>query len=238
MGSHGGSKGALTFHSLFLSLLLLGGAGFLGVGLWLQLAKNGGPVNLEWTGSGFIDSFLTLGVAAMIIGGALLATSVCALCAVSRSCIGTVFRVMFVLATLVVAAALVLLAVVTLLIASNNRPGAVETIIRDSWERTVTSGDPNTVAHACDIQANFGCTGFDDGDCDSCVNGVTTSGTPCTPEEQRRCPSCPSSLTTPSSSGCYDAIIERTRDIFLPVGIAAAVVAGVALLDVFVVCAI
>eukprot|EP00168_Porphyra_purpurea_P018055 TRINITY_DN655_c0_g1_i12.p1 TRINITY_DN655_c0_g1~~TRINITY_DN655_c0_g1_i12.p1 ORF type:complete len:197 (+),score=76.10 TRINITY_DN655_c0_g1_i12:68-592(+) len=174
----------------------------------------------------------------MVIGGALLATSICALCAVSRSCIGTIFRVMFVLATLVVAAALVLVAVVTLLIASDNRPDAVETITRDSWERTVTSGDADTVTQACNIQADFGCTGFDDGDCDACVNGVTVSSTPCTAEEQRRCPRCPTSLTTPSTSGCYDAIIERTRKVFLPVGIAAAVVAGVALLDVFVVCAI
>lgn len=228
-----GNRGAMTYHATFLALLLIGGAGFLGVGLWLQLSKGGGPVNLEWTGSGFIDSFLTLGVASMIVGGALLATSVFALCAVSRSCIGTVFRVMFVLATLVVTAGLVLIAVATLLIASNNRPGAVEDIVRDSWERTVSSDDRGVVNEACTIQRDFECAGFAAGDCDGCNNGVGPARSDCA----TRCPVC-EPRTPASSSGCYDAIIDRTRKIFLPVGITAAVLAAVALVDVFVVCAI
>lgn len=225
----------MTYHATFLALLLIGGAGFLGVGLWLQLSKGGGPVNLEWTGSGFIDSFLTLGVASMVVGGALLATSIFALCAVSRSCIGTVARVLFVLATLIVTAGLVLLAVATLLIASNNRPGAVEDIVRDSWERTVSSSDAGVVAEACTIQRDFGCAGFDARDCDGCNNGVGTGGGSGTCAE--RCPVC-EPPTPASSSGCYDAIIDRTRKIFMPVGITASVLAAVALVDVFVVCAI
>lgn len=223
----------MTYHATFLALLLIGGAGFLGVGLWLQLSQGGGPVNLEWTGSGFIDSFLTLGVASMIVGGALLATSVFALCAVSRSCIGTVARVVFVLATLVVTAGLVLLAVVTLLIASDNRPGAVEDIVRDSWERTVSSSDQGVVAEACTIQRDFGCSGFADGDCAGCNNGVGTGGSTCA----LQCPVCEPSIPE-SLTGCYDAIIDRTRKIFLPVGITASVLAAVTLVEVFVVCAI
>lgn len=222
----------MAYHATFLALLLIGGAGFLGVGLWLQLSKGGGPVNLEWTGSGFIDSFLTFGVASMIIGGVLLATSIFALCAVSRSCLGTVARVLFVLATLVVTAGLVLVAVVTLLIASNNRPGVVEDIVRDSWERTVTSSDAGVVAEACAIQRNFGCAGFDSGDCNECNNGEVQTSL-C----ERRCPVC-EPRTPASVSGCYDPIIERARKFFLPIGITASVLAAIALVDVFVVCAI
>jgi len=230
-------KGALAFHSTFLFLLLLGGAGFLAVGIWLQSAHGGGPVNLEWTGSGWVDSFLTLGVAAMAIGGALLVTAVFALCAVSRSCVGTVARVLFVLATLLATAALVLLAVVTLLIASDRRPEAVEEFVRDSWERTVTSDEADSVGKACAVQSDFGCVGFAAGDCVDCPNGRTDGGGECAGDAARRCPLCPTA-PPPSAGGCYEQIIERTRDIFLPVGIVASVLAAVALIDVFVVCAI
>ncbi|GAB0492346.1 hypothetical protein MMPV_003608 [Pyropia vietnamensis] len=226
------SRVAMTYHATFLALLLIGGAGFLGVGLWLQLSRGGGPVNLEWTGSGFIDGFLTFGVASMIVGGVLLATSFFALCAVSRSCLGTFTRVLFVLATLVVTIGLALVAVVTLLIASNNRPDVVEDIVRDSWERTVSSSDASVVAEACTIQRDFGCAGFESGDCNGCDNeDVRTSLC------EQRCPKC-EPRTPASVSGCYDSIIERTRKIFLPVGIVASVLAAVALVDVFVVCAI
>ncbi|OSX69737.1 hypothetical protein BU14_1226s0001 [Porphyra umbilicalis] len=230
-------KGALAFHSFFLFLLLLGGAGFLGVGIWLQSAHGGGPVNLEWTGSGFIDGFLTLGVAAMVIGGALLVTAVFALCAVSRSCVGTVARVLFVLATLLATAALVLLAVVTLLIASDRRPDAVQDFVRDSWERTVTSGEVDVVSEACEVQTEFGCVGFVAGDCVDCPNGRADGGGECNGAPARRCPVCPTA-PPPSAGGCYEKIIERTRDIFLPVGIVASVLAAIALIDVFAVCAI
>lgn len=232
------SKAALTFHSIFLTTLLVGGAAFLGVGLWLQLSKSGGPVELEWTdGSGFVDAFLSLGVAAIVIGGVLLATAVFALCAVSRSCVGRLARVLFVLATLVVAAALVLLATATLLIASDARPAKVEELVRESWTRTVTANDTAIVGHACALQAEYGCSGFDDGDCADCLSGVGPDGRVCTPEEQAVCPRCETGVEA-GAPGCYDRIISRTRKVFLPLGIVAAVLAGLALVDVFVVCCI
>eukprot|EP00168_Porphyra_purpurea_P001631 TRINITY_DN1196_c0_g1_i12.p2 TRINITY_DN1196_c0_g1~~TRINITY_DN1196_c0_g1_i12.p2 ORF type:complete len:173 (-),score=56.52 TRINITY_DN1196_c0_g1_i12:358-876(-) len=104
----------------------------------------------------------------MAIGGALLATSVLALCAISRSCVGTVARVFFVLATLLAMAALVLLAVVTPLIASNNRPDIVEDLVRDSWERTASSSEAGVVAEACAVQSEFGCAAFVAGVCVDC----------------------------------------------------------------------
>lgn len=237
--SHSGlSKVALTFHSLFLTTLLVGGAAFLSVGLWLQLSKRGGPVELEWTdGSGFVDAFLSLGIAAIVIGSVLLATAVFALCAVSRSCVGRVARVLFVLATLVVAAALVLLATATLLIASESRPDKVEELVRESWARTVTSEDADIVGHACAIQAEYGCSGFDAGDCGECLAGVGPDGRVCTEEEVEVCPRCE---TAPEADapGCYERIIERTRKVFLPLGVVAAGLAGLALLDIFFVCCI
>ncbi|GAB0493109.1 hypothetical protein MMPV_010130 [Pyropia vietnamensis] len=232
------SKAALTFHSIFLTTLLVGGAAFLGVGLWLQLSQSGGPVELEWTdGSGFVDAFLSLGVAAIVIGGVLLATAVFALCAVSRSCVGRVARVLFVMATLVVAAALVLLATATLLIASESRPDKVKELVRESWVRTVTSNETEIVGHACALQSEYECSGFDAGDCANCLSGVGEDGRVCTEEEQEVCPRCETGVEA-GSPGCYDSIITRTRKVFLPLGVVSAVLAGLALLDIFIVCCI
>jgi len=231
------SKVALTFHSIFLTTLLVAGAAFLAVGLWLQVAKSGGPVDLEWSGSGFLDAFLSLGIAAIVIGAVLVAASVFALCAISRSCLGSVARVLFILTTLVVAAALTLMAVATLLIASDGRPAKVEELIRHSWERTVTADDADVVARACAVQAEYECLGFDAGDCDACPTGVGVDGRVCTDAERAVCPRCDEAFSV-GSPGCFAAIIDRTENVFYPLGVVAAVLAGMAVLDLFVVCCI
>lgn len=225
------SRFAAGYHTLVALLLLLGGGALLGVGIWVYVTDRGGRLDLDYTGSNVWNIVLNFGVAGIIAGGFLLLSAVVSLIALSRKCLGKVFRVIYVLVALLITAVLVFIAVITLLIFSRRDSAVVKDFVRDAWIASVQ--EPEFRQNVCTIQDEFDCRGFDDGDCASCGLGRESL---CTPEERSLCPACVNEPVRPEGKGCYNAVIDSVAQIFLPIGIVASILAFIVLVDVFVVC--
>lgn len=174
-------------------LLAISAVVLLGLGIWLLAARNGWPAGLNNTGSRFWTRFLSYGTACIVL---FFLFSLIILFAVRsalartgrdarRARLWLTFFVAFAILVLILMAA-------TALLFAINGPSFVTTIIRVSWEHTVTDG--RTLNDACRIQNRYKCEGWLDNSCRACrptVDGVyaTPYGT-CSNAQKVICPRC------------------------------------------------
>ena len=229
------NKFATTLHSIVAGLLLLFGLGLVAVGIYLLVSDKGGRLDLDYTGSNFWNFVLRFGIAAIIAGGFLIVASLLAIVAISRRCIGKVFRFVYVIMALVIVGVLVFIATISLLIVDRRDTTEIKDFVRDAWERSVTSDDEDARNRVCEIQEEFNCVGFEDNECRGCERGI---GAGCTVEQQRRCPPCGAGAIGNVANGCYKEVRDNLKDVYLPLGIITAVLAAIVLLDTLIVCCI
>eukprot|EP00172_Hildenbrandia_rubra_P004170 Plantae.Rhodophyta-Hildenbrandia_rubra.ctg7924.p1 GENE.Plantae.Rhodophyta-Hildenbrandia_rubra.ctg7924~~Plantae.Rhodophyta-Hildenbrandia_rubra.ctg7924.p1 ORF type:complete len:242 (+),score=35.45 Plantae.Rhodophyta-Hildenbrandia_rubra.ctg7924:479-1204(+) len=235
------SKFATTLHTIVALLLLLGGGALVGVGIWSLASEKSGNFDLDYSGSSFWKWVLHYGIAAIIAGSFLLLSALVALIALSRRCLGKVFRVVYILMALVILAVLLFISIVSLLIVTRRDRESIEDFVRDAWKISIKSEDENVRNEVCKIQERWDCVGFSDGDCTGCVLG-TESG--CSENvdggfgtKSEFCPQCGDVKRDPNK-GCFPEIRDTLKKVYLPLGIVTAVLAAIVLLDIFVVCCI
>lgn len=225
MAKHERNRAVRIYHGLVSVLLLLSGAALLGVGIWLHVTDNGGPVGLDYDSDRYLDVVIHMGIAAMIAGGFLILTGVVSLISLARNCVGITFRVIYVLMGLVIFVVLVGATVVSSVIVHNKDDKSVRDSLRSAWVHTV-SRDPDII---CRIEKNLECRGFQDNDCVACTSVLDAGCASAT-----TCAKCPN--TRDPSKGCYNNIIRDFNRIFLPSAIIGGVLALIQLVDVFVTC--
>lgn len=230
------SRFASTVHTFVAILLLLGGGGLVGVGIWFLASDKGGNFDLDYdTDSSFWKYVLNFGVAAIIAGAFLLASALAAIIALSRRCLGKVFRIIYVLMALVILAVLLFISIVSLLIVTRRDTDSIEDFVRNAWKSSISSDDEGVRDEVCKIQERFNCIGFSDGDCTGCVLGTEAACSETVPGETERkselCPKCGSVERDPDN-GCFSEIRGTLKKVYLPLGIITAVLAAIVLLDI------
>lgn len=120
---------------------------------------------------------------------------------------------------------LVFLAVVWLNLANGNTMQfGLEDRLHRAWQNTVVLDKRS----ACDIQQDFECAGFRQGDCNNCSDDSSTNKV--CEQNPLDCPMC-ERKTDPHDSGCLDAIVSKLRKVHKPAGITCGAVAGVLVVD-------
>lgn len=225
MAKHERNRFVSIYHSIVAILILLCGGALLGVGIWLHVTDNGGPLNLEYSGDNFFRVVLNFSVGSMIIGGFLMITGVISLIAMTRKCVGATFRVLYIVLALLITAVLVFACVISSLILINGDNENVKDFISEAWKNTVKDR-PDDV---CSIEKNFECRGFMDNDCALCPTGKEPE---CS--AQPNCAKCSTNVSP--RVGCYDEILSNGKGIFRPIAIISGILSGVVLLDILISC--
>ena len=223
MAKHERNRGVQVYHSIVAILLLLAGGALLGVGIWLRVTDNRGPLNLQYSGESFFNFVLNISIGAIVVGVFLLVTAVVAMLALARKCIGVTFKAIFVILALIILAALVFICVVSVLVRVKGDSETVRDFVFDAWKLTVE----NSPDDVCTIETNLNCRGFSDFDCADCTGLICANRDLCAP--------CSSPVDP--SVGCYTRIVNRLRNVFLPSAIVSGILSGVVLFDIiFVFC--
>lgn len=218
MSRHEANRSAACYHTFVAILLLLLGGGLLGLGIWLRVTERGGPSSLDYERANLPNVMSWVSLAAIVVGGFFLLAAVSALFALSRKCVGMVFRVVYVLMALVILAALVLIAAASFFILDRRDAPFVGDALQSAWSATVADR-PQAV---CEVEKALMCRGFRDA---SCV--------------AETCASCPMAVKgAEAMRSCYGAIVDDLRRVYLPAGIVAVVAGVFVLIDIFVTCAL
>lgn len=219
MARHEANRGAACYHAFVAILLLLLGGALLGLGIWLRVSEHGGPSSLSYQQANLPDIMNWASIAAISVGGFILLAAIFALFALSRQCVGMVFRVVYILMALVILTALVLIAAVCFFILDRRDAPFVSDALQTAWKTTVTE-QPRAI---CQIEAALKCRGFKDAAC-----------------ALEKCASCPLAAAsgTAKTRSCYGAILDDLRRVYLPAGIVAVVAGAFVLVDIFVTCAL
>lgn len=179
-----------------------------------------------------LNGLLSLGYIAIAIGILCILISMIGV-AVSKSSGRCLFLVIYMVLLLSVIVALVMLSVFLLQLSSGKTLFSLDKKLESAWETTVTKDKEA----ACKIQVDYDCFGFSDGFCAGCGRLNSEGQRVCEADKVRQCPVCDGTLAG-NERGCYDEILGRTKSVWRPIGIGAAVLAAVLLLDVVIVCAI
>eukprot|EP00177_Eucheuma_denticulatum_P007473 GFKZ01013606.1.p1 GENE.GFKZ01013606.1~~GFKZ01013606.1.p1 ORF type:complete len:230 (+),score=29.27 GFKZ01013606.1:241-930(+) len=217
------------YHSLVAIIMLLAGGALVGLGIWLLVTDNGGPINLEYSGDNFFRVVLNFGIGSIIIGAFLLFTAIAGIFAMARKSLGVTFRIIYVLAALIIFAALVFICVISILILRNDDSPTVKQFVLDAWQRTIQ--DEARENDVCEIEQFYECRGFEDNDCVSCPLGTEAA---C--QSLLNCANC--GVPSDPAVGCYGRILDSIRDVYLPTAIVSGILALVVLVDIFVACAL
>lgn len=218
---------ARVFHSVVAIFMLLAGGALLGFGIWLSVTGNKGPFNLDYGGQNVWRYLLVLPVICMVLGAFLIITALVALVALAKNCIGTTFRVIYVILAAIILIVLVFICVVSTFLYRNKNNQDVETFVRDAWQRTVLD-QPDTI---CAIEHEFKCRGFATGDCTYCVTGLE----PQCSSVSTLCAACSENKSN-TDYGCYNKLLNKLISIFLPVAIVSGILGGIQLIDMFLLC--
>lgn len=217
-----------TFHAVVAILMLLAGGALLGTGIWLLATDNAGPLNLEYADNNVWDFVLNFGIGGIIIGAFLMVTAIAGLFALGRKCVGSCFKVIYVIMALVVLAVLIFITVLSAIIRERGASEEVRDFLQESWDRTVTE-KPEEI---CRVEEFYKCRGFDDNDCVQCILG-TEPQCAATTSCARNC-----GVATYAGVGCYDEIIGSVRRYFLPVAIVGGILSVIVIIDIFMTCAL
>lgn len=251
MSKAGERKGQRVYHAIVAILILLSGAGLLGVGMWLRFTDRGEFLDLDFSGSsnGAIEAISSTDVGAMVIGGFLILSGIISLIALSRkSCVGVTFRIIHIIFALVIFILLagVCAASITFLAARNTSD--VRNFFENAWENGVGDTNitsPNDVERAqaaiCKIESTFKCRGFDDNDCVACPTGAIITEPGCLTQTASRCAFCATITgyerdSVDPSVGCYGDFVNTLSTAFLPSAIVSGILSIVVLIDIFFTC--
>mmetsp|Transcript_16647 Transcript_16647/g.68216 ORF Transcript_16647/g.68216 Transcript_16647/m.68216 type:complete len:244 (-) Transcript_16647:342-1073(-) len=215
------------FHGTICVLMFCLGAALLGYSIYLQVQGQGLVPDLDFSASdNFIWLVLNSAITGIVIGAAMMVTSIVGLIAFNKGCCGVLFGIVYTFVMICILAGLLFIAVVTLLFATDTDGETLQNSAREVWTASVT--DPEFTDVTCEIQSNLSCAGFSAGDCDGCYDGSQE----CSPEQEEVCPSCNPAATN-SATGCYDAIVDEYKAFYLPVGIVSTVMATLVVVDIF-----
>lgn len=217
-----------VYHTIVAIIILLAGGALLGLGIWLTATDNGGPFNLDYSGQSSVDFMLRTDVAAMVVGGFLLLTAIVSLVALSKALVGKSFRVIYVIMALVIFFVLVAITVLSIIVLRNINNFEVRSFVANAWVRTVEN-DPSVI---CGIEKTFKCRGFISNDCLACPTGLETE---CA-AVSTFCAECGDIGAVDPSIGCFEEIISRFSNLFLPAAIVSGILSVIVLVDIFFTC--
>lgn len=211
------------FHTIVAILLLLTGGGLIGFGIWLTVAENTGPFNLDYTGDGGVfDVVLRTNIIVLIAGGFIILSGISSLLSMAKKCVGQTFRIIYIVLALVLFLIFAGLCVTSALIMARRNDDNIEEFIRDAWERTVK----NEESVVCHIENTFECRGFYDDDCK-----------PLSTVFRERCASCSNeTYDIDAAGGCFSEITHLMRNVFLPVSVVSGAMAIVIFVDMMIAC--
>lgn len=133
----------------------------------------------------------------------------------------------------VIVAVLLFIAVTSLTLASGKNSVGVQDFLRNAWRNTVLK---NKTA-VCNVQKDFDCVGFLDGECKGCTQG-TPGKDGCTRKQSAFCPICQDAKTKTDARGCYQRLLAQVGKVVRPIGIVSCIATAFILLDVIAICAI
>ena len=212
------SRGANTFHGLFLTFLLALGGALLGLGIWATIDNAGFNLNFH----GWYAAVAKTGVAAIVVGSAAIIISLfgCLLFCRSGKCCGGLTKVVFIFLLILLAAVMILIGVFSILLALGpSGPSWAKTTFRDAWLDTVKN-DPSV---ACGIEKQYSCTGF--------YSNTNCSTTP------QECPQGCSGYNS-SSNGCFHALTTQYQKWFIPMACVSLAAAALGIIDLLLMCCI
>lgn len=216
-------RSAKFFHTIVAILLLLTGGGLIGFGIWLTVAENTGPFNLDYTGDGDVfDVVLRTNVIVLIAGSFIMLSGISSMLSLAKKCIGQTFRIIYIVLAIILFLIFGALCVISAIIMARRNDDNVEEFIRDAWERTVKKEE----SVVCHIENTFECRGFYDDDCK-----------PLSPVFDERCGTCNNeTYDVDTAGGCYFEITHLMRTVFLPVAIVSGAMAIVIFIDMMIAC--
>lgn len=227
MAVHEKNRFVRTFHAVVAILMLLAGGALLGTGIWLLATDNAGPLDLEYADNNVWDFVLNFGIGGIIIGGFLMIAAITGLVALSRKCVGSCFKVVYIVMALVVLAVLLLITVASAVIRARGDSQEVKDFLEEAWDRTVKE-NPDEI---CRLEEFYECRGFDDTDCSKCRLGIEAE---CSATVA--CANC--GVATNVGTGCYDEIVDSVRKYFLPVAVVGGVLSAIVIIDILMTCAL
>jgi hypothetical protein len=232
--SQRGSCGRV-YHLCVSTLILLAGAGLLGIGIWRRVKNGDGPFNLQYSDVKDLKNVWSIvqswSTAAIILGAALLISGLFAVIAVSRNCLGSFSKVIYFILALVLTLALGAASGVSFYLLSVTKKSAdFESFIASTWEATVAN-EPQAI---CAIESDHACRGFASmGECTGCRLGVEST---CTPLQRKRCAPCNTPTSTDVKNGCWAEFLSTFKRYYIIAGSVAAGLAILMFIDLCVVC--
>lgn len=228
MAIHEKNRFVRIFHAVVAILMLVAGGVLVGTGIWLQVSDNAGPHNLVYNDDAFWKFVLNFGVAGMIVGVFLIVAAISGLIALSRKCVGSCFKVVYVVMALLILVVLVFITALSSVIRARGDAEDTRDFLEDAWQSTVTA-DPDEI---CNLEEFYKCRGFNDNECKEC--SVAGDVRDCSPTAN--CARC--GVDTFAGVGCYDEIVASVSNFFLPVAIVGGILSGVIIVDIFMTCAL
>ena len=204
---------AFAYHVFAALTLLLGGAGLLALGIWLQVRDNGHALLLEHGPNRFLDFVLEAGIFGLFLGIFFIIVAVNALIArASRCAVGCVYTIF----SIFVLFLLFTTSVVSWVVYAQRNTTQVRGFYSNAWKYTMKR-KPLAI---CEIEKALTCRGFDDISC-----------------HKEKCAVCPPRLRVRQrTTSCYPAIVKDLAQNFLPTAIGSLLLTIVLLVDLIVHC--
>ncbi|OSX75158.1 hypothetical protein BU14_0254s0038 [Porphyra umbilicalis] len=220
----------LILHAVFSALILALALGLAAVGVYNVVKVNGPVLPLTYDGPSFFASAVRLGILGMVLGVGLALLYVAVAVVLSSRRIPVVFAILFVTLQFIAFVLALFLAVSSLLVAAVPLRSAVDAYFSDAWTQTVAAS-PGDV---CGIEAALGCRGYANDQCVECSPDEAVAGA-CTITDARFCAPCVGGSEA-QGRGCRREVEVLVRRWFEPMGILAAVLAGLLFIHMFLLC--
>jgi hypothetical protein len=233
MATPGTKSCAGIFHRLVSFVLALLGGVFFGYGLYLLVSKKyqNSYVDLQSNGAQDVSVHLPrIDIVLIIVGGVLILSSIAALVAMSRNCVGMTFRVMYGIFAVVMLAATILVAALYFYILRLQTRDTFKADARKIWVSSVQ----NNTKSVCSVESEYKCRGFDNQDCINCRLGSEAT---CNADQKAICPLCNNDNDF-TSKGCFQSINRTLRTQSIAIGAASTALALLLFIDLFVLCAL
>jgi len=214
-----------SLHTLFAVLTIAAGVALIATGAWaIANQKDAGYSALDWHGS-YLAASVYLGIVAVVVGSSLIFLAILGMLAIGQGCCSIISAIIYVLAMVLLLAATAFSATALLILSEGgiNRD-ETRTFLNDVWTETVVAQPLS----ACEVEREFQCRGFSNNQCEGCDSAAIVAGT-CEGSQLRVCPDCTSlpSAGDFTSQGCYDLVYPSLQRVVRPVGITAAIAAGI-----------
>lgn len=214
----------IVLHGIFSVLLLTLSLTLVATSVYNVVKVNSAALPLVYNGPSFFDSALKLGILGVCLGVALALLYVAIGVFLTARRISTAFAIVVTTFQFVALVLIIFLAVSSLLVAAVPLRSAVDAYWADAWAQSVAAV-PDDV---CLVERSLGCRGYRNDDCEACSPAAASAGG-CTAADRRVCAPCVGGSAA-GGRGCVREIAVLTRRWFEPLGIVAAVLAGLLLI--------